>query len=158
MIEEKIEKYISQRDWKFGELLQLKELSKTVAKRIMDDVSSTEKLRLIWNFEVNAKTEKFGVLFNNVVEKAIQDLVMKSFQKHFEEATVKFPKEAKEESISPPLPPPPPPKEDFENEIDREKAMDKWSKVKDEGVEFDPEKDEGKVKTRAGDVNVKRVF
>ena len=36
--------------------------------------------------------------------------------------------------------------------------MDKWSKVKDEGVEFDPEKDEGKVKTRAGDVNVKRVF
>jgi hypothetical protein len=152
-MKDKIKDKINSKDWKFHELLKLKNVAKLLSEELYHEVELKDQLELVWDISVG-KDLTFGSLFKQTVIERLEGEVMKAFQEKFESATVNF--NEIEKSRTPMLP------------VEKPASLtDKYQpsnledlvQGKDIIVNKEPsltEKD-GKVQTRVGNVNVKRV-
>ena len=154
-MKEKIQSKINSKDWKFHELLKLKEVAKSCAEELYHELNLKDQLELVWEVELD-KTTTFGSLFKNLVTENLEQQVMIAFQEKFESATVNFGAEKTE----PPLVP-----------VEKPASLtDKYSKdpmedlvkgkdvdVPIKNVEPTLKEKDGEVQTRLGNVKVKRV-
>ena len=140
MVNEKIEKRIEETDWKFSELLQLKQVSENVAQEVYEGLTYAEKLSLVWEEKITADGEFFGSVFEKLVKKELCVKVMDAFKIKFEDAKVKFASTELEIKEEVELPPPPMAKEEeveeqveeveeVEEEVEN-KTLDDLSKLK----------------------------
>ena len=152
-MKDKIKDKINSKDWKFHELLKLKNVAKLLSEELYHEVELKDQLELVWDINIG-KDLTFGLLFKQTVIERLEGEVMKAFQEKFESATVNF--NEIEKSRTPMLP------------VEKPASLtDKYQpsnledlvQGKDVIVNKEPsltEKD-GKVQTRVGNVNVKRV-
>jgi hypothetical protein len=143
---EKILEKINSKEWKFHQLLKLSEAADAVAEEMYHEMTPHEQLTLIWEKEFSTSPKVFGTFFKEIVMSTLHKEVMKAFQEKFEDATVNFDVPQQR----PTAPPPPPPLNEKYSEKD---PLSKLATGED--VEL-VEKD-GKVSTRMGKVNVKRL-
>ena len=153
-MKDKIRNKINSKDWKFHELLKLKEVAKTVAEELYNEVELKDQLDLIWEKKTTEGT--FGSLFKKTVLEELEVKIMEMFQEKFESATVNFSEVEKSQPIVP---------------VEKPASLtDKYTKdpmedlVEGKDVEMpikheEPtlEEKDGKVQTRLGNVKVKRV-
>ena len=130
---DKIIKKIEEQEWKFSDLLKLKEVASQLAEELYMEMSNAEKIKLVWERDVPHGT--FAMVFPPLVKEQLTKEIMVVFQNKFESATVSF-GEIKQPTKE--IPPPPP--EPTEEPIKESKPPKK-----------------GEVKTRGGNVKVKRV-
>ena len=151
-MKDKIKEKINSKDWKFHELLKLKNVAKTLSEELYHEVELKDQLELIWDMKVGEGLT-FGKLFKQSVVDKLEEEVMKAFQDKFESATVNFNENEKSQPIV---------------QVEKPASLtDKYqpSKLedlvqgKDVIVNEEPtlEEKDGKVETRVGNVNVKRV-
>tara|TARA_R110002020_G_scaffold120162_2_gene273891 strand:- start:2460 stop:2858 length:399 start_codon:yes stop_codon:yes gene_type:complete len=130
---DKIMKKIEEQDWKFSDLLKLKDVANSLAEELYMEMSNAEKIKLVWEHDISNGT--FAMVFPPLVKEHLTKEIMLAFQNKFESATVSF-----GEVKPPPQEIPPPPPEPIEEPIKESKPPKK-----------------GEVKTRGGNVKVKRV-
>jgi len=151
-MKDKIKNKIDGKDWKFHELLKLKNVAKTLSEELYHEVELKDQLELIWDMKVGEGLT-FGKLFKQSVVDKLEEEVMKAFQDKFESATVNFTPDEKSQPILP---------------VEKPASLtDKYTKDpmedlvegKDVIVNENPTLEEkgGKVETRVGNVKVKRV-
>lgn len=154
-MKDKILEKINSKDWKFHELLKLREAAQGVAEEMYHELEVTSLLEMMWEKKIGSET--WGFVFKKHAIEELEEEIMKVFQDKFESATVNF-DEGKVEPIT---------------EITAEKPAsltEKYTKNEDPmkdliaGKDVIPKKEEinleekdGMVKTRAGNVKVKRV-
>ena len=155
-MKDKIKKKIDGKEWKFHELLKLKNVAKSLSEELYHEVELKDQLELIWDIQVGEGLT-FGKLFKQSVVNKLEEEVMKAFQEKFESATVNF--NHMETKHTPMLP------------VEKPASLtDKYTKdpmedlVEGKDVEMpikheEPtlEEKDGKVQTRLGNVKVKRV-
>ena len=134
-MKDKIIEKIEKQEWKFSDLLKLKEVANQLAEELYMEMTNAEKIKLVW--ECNIPQGTFAMVFPPLVKGQLTKEIMVVFQNKFESATVSFGEDAPP-LIMEEIPPPPP--EPVEEPI----------------KESEPPK-EGEVKTRGGNVKVKRV-
>ena len=111
---------IESKNFSFMELLQMKKLAVQLATETYDDITTQQKIELIWNADV--KGQSFGEIFYELVLNSLSLSFEEGLKELAETATVSFPKPEmpvtpSSESL-PPLPmekaksPPPIPKSD----------------------------------------------
>lgn len=150
-MKDKIKDKINSKDWKFHELLKLKNVAKLLSEELYHEVELKDQLELVWDISVG-KDLTFGSLFKQTVIERLEGEVMKAFQEKFESATVNF--DGDEETITPTLP-----VEKPTSLISKYSAKEPTMEDLISGKDVQPslvEKD-GKVQTRAGNVKVERV-
>ena len=86
---DKIQEKINKKDWKFHELLKLKDVAKTVAEELYHELDLNDQLEMIWGIQID-KEKTFGSLFKQLVIDSLEEKVMIAFQEKFESATVNF--------------------------------------------------------------------
>ena len=148
-MKDKIKQKINSKDWKFHELLKLKNVAKILSEELYHEVELKDQLELIWESKVKDDLT-FGKLFKELVIVKLEEEVMKAFQDKFESATVNF---NESESLTTPIVP-------VEKPASLTKdPMSDLIKGKDVIVNKEPtlEEKDGKVQTRLGNVKVKRV-
>ena len=154
-MKEKILAKINSKDWKFHELLKLKEVAKSVSEELYHELNLNDQLELVWEVQLD-KTTTFGSLFKRLVTEKLEAQVMIAFQDKFESATVNF---GAEKSETPLVPVEKPASltdkyaKDSMEDLVKGKDVDIPLKNKEPSLE---EKD-GQVETRLGNVKVKRV-
>tara|TARA_R110002012_G_scaffold320774_1_gene545489 strand:- start:5037 stop:5519 length:483 start_codon:yes stop_codon:yes gene_type:complete len=159
-MKDKIKAKINSKDWKFHELLKLKNVAKTLSEELYHEVDLKDQLELIWEIEVS-KDLTFGKLFKQSVVDKLEEEVMKAFQDKFESATVNFNEVEKSQPIVPVEKPASLTdkytKDSMEDLIQGKDVI--VNKDKDIIVNRNPtlEEKDGKVQTRVGNVKVKRV-
>ena len=154
-MKDKIQAKINSKDWKFHELLKLKDVAKSVADELYHELNLNDQLEMVWEVQLD-KTTTFGSLFKSLVTEKLEEQVMIAFQDKFESATVNFGNEISDTPLVP---------------VEKPASLaDKYAKdpmedlVKGKDVDMpiknqEPtlkEKD-GEVQTRLGNVKVKRV-
>ena len=134
-MKDKIIKKIEKQEWKFSDLLKLKEVANQLAEELYMEMTNTEKIKLVW--ECNIPQGTFAMVFPPLVKGQLTKEIMVVFQNKFESATVSFGEHVSFPVVEeiPPLPPEP---------------------VEEPIKESEPPK-KGEVKTRGGNVKVKRV-
>jgi hypothetical protein len=152
-MKDKIKAKINNKDWKFHELLKLKNVAKMLSEELYHEVELKDQLELIWEMKVKDDLT-FGKLFKESVISKLEEEVMLAFQDKFESATVNF--NEVEKSHTPPLPVEKP--ASLSDKYTKD-PMEDLVKGKDIIVNENPtlEEKDGKVQTRVGDVKVKRV-
>jgi len=151
-MKDKIKKKINSKEWKFHELLKLKNVAKSLSEELYHEVELKDQLELIWDIKVGEGLT-FGKLFKQSVVDKLEEEVMKAFQDKFESATVNFTPDEKSQPLVP---------------VEKPASLtDKYTKDpmedlvegKDVIVNENPTLEEkgGKVETRVGNVKVKRV-
>jgi len=159
-MQDKIKAKINSKDWKFHELLKLKNVAKTLSEELYHEVELKDQLELIWEMRVKEDLT-FGKLFKESVISKLEDEVMKAFQEKFESATVNFNENEKSQPILPVEKPASLTdkytKDSMEDLIQGKDVI--VNKDKDIIVNRNPtlEEKDGKVQTRVGNVKVKRV-
>ena len=161
-MKEKILAKINSKDWKFHELLKLKEVAKSVSEELYHELNLNDQLELVWEVQLDKTPDyfqpntTFGALFKKLVTEKLEEQVMIVFQDKFESATVNF----GAEKTDPPLVP-----------VEKPASLtDKYSKdpmedlvkgkdvdVPIKNVEPTLKEKDGEVQTRLGNVKVKRV-
>jgi hypothetical protein len=149
-MKEKIQAKIDSKDWKFHELLKLKDVAQTVAEELYHELDLNDQLEMIWEKKVD-ESLTFGSLFKQTVLTMLEDKVMIAFQEKFESATVNF---TPDEKSTPPVPVEKPASLTEKYSADPMKTLIEGKDVLEEPSL--KEKD-GKVETRAGNVKVERV-
>ena len=160
-MKDKIKAKINSKDWKFHELLKLKNVAKTLSEELYHEVELKDQLELIWEIEVS-KDLTFGKLFKQSVVDKLEEEVMKAFQDKFESATVNFNEVEKSQPIVPVEKP-----ASLADKYTSKDSMEDLIQGKDVIVNEDKdiivnrnptlEEKDGKVQTRVGNVKVKRV-
>ena len=152
-MKDKIKKKINGKEWKFHELLKLKNVAKSLSEELYHEVELKDQLELIWDIQIGEGLT-FGKLFKQSVVDKLEEEVMKAFQEKFESATVNF--NHMETKHTPILP--------VENPASlsdkyTKDPMEELIQGKDVIVNDKPtlEEKDGKVETRVGNVKVKRV-
>jgi len=154
-LKDKIQAKINKKNWKFHELLKLKDVAKSVAEELYHELNLKDQLELVWEVELD-KTTTFGSLFKSLVTEKLEEQVMIAFQDKFESATVNFSDEISDTPLVP---------------VEKPASLaDKYAKdpmedlVKGKDVDMPIKNEEptlkekdGKVQTRLGNVKVKRV-
>ena len=159
-MQDKIKAKINSKDWKFHELLKLKNVAKTLSEELYHEVELKDQLELIWEMRVKDDLT-FGKLFKESDISKLEDEVMKAFQEKFESATVNFNENEKSQPILPVEKPASLTdkytKDSMEDLIQGKDVI--VNKDKDIIVNRNPtlEEKDGKVQTRVGNVKVKRV-
>ena len=153
-MKEKIQEKINKKDWKFHELLKLKDVAKTVAEELYHELDLNDQLELVWEVELD-KTTTFGSLFKKLVTEKLEEQVMIAFQEKFESATVNFTAVEKSQPLVPVEKPASLVDKYSDPMEDLVKGKDVEMPIKHEEPTLE-EKD-GKVQTRLGNVKVKRV-
>ena len=153
-MKEKIQAKINSKDWKFHELLKLKEVAKTVSEELYHELDLNDQLEMVWEVQLD-KTTTFGSLFKKLVTEKLEEQVMIAFQEKFETATVNFSNEKSET----PLVPVEKPKSLADKYTDPMEELVEGKDVKMPIKHKEPtlEEKDGKVQTRIGNVKVKRV-
>ena len=153
-MKDRILEKINSKDWKFHELLKLREAAEKVAEELYHELEVTALLEMIWDRKVGSGT--WGSAFKKHVIEELEDEIMKVFQEKFESATVNFDREQIPQ-VAEPAPEKPASLTDKYNKS--EDPMKDLIEGKDVIVEEPPtlEEKDGMVKTRAGNVKVKRV-
>ena len=144
---DKILEKINSKEWKFHQLLKLSEAANTVAGEMYQEMTPHEQLTLVWNEDFSTQPKTFGTFFKEIVMATLHKEIMKAFQEKFEDATVNFDAPA-QKSHAPPPPPPP---------MNEKSADTRTLEALSEGKDVNLVEKDGKVSTRAGKVNVKRV-
>ena len=153
-MKDKIKNKIDGKDWKFHELLKLKNVAKTLSEELYHEVELKDQLELIWDMKVGEGLT-FGKLFKQSVVDKLEEEVMKAFQDKFESATVNFTPDEK----SQPLVPVEKPASLTDKYASKETPLEDLIQGKDVILNEKPslkEKD-GEVETRVGNVKVERV-
>ena len=154
-MKDKIQAKINKKNWKFHELLKLKDVAKSVAEELYHELNLKDQLELVWEVELD-KTHTFGSLFKELVTENLEQQVMMAFQEKFESATVNF---GNEKTTTPLLPVEKPASltdkyaKDPMEDLVKGKDVDIPIKNKSPSLK---EKD-GQVQTRLGNVIVERV-
>ena len=143
----KILEKINSKEWKFHQLLKLSEAANVVAEEMYQEMTPHEQLTLVWNEDFSTQSKTFGTFFKEIVMATLHKEIMKAFQEKFEDATVNFDAPA-QKSHAPPPPPPP---------MNEKSADTRTLEALSEGKDVNLVEKDGKVSTRAGKVNVKRV-
>lgn len=145
---------INSKDWKFHELLKLKEAAQHVAEELYHELNPNEQLEMIWEIEVKETGIKFGSLFKSIVLRKLESEIMVAFQEKFESATVNF-----SNNPSTPTPAIVAEKPATLTEKYSPDPMDDLIAGKDVIVNENPslEEKDGVVETGSGNVKVKRV-
>ena len=153
-MKDRILEKINNKNWKFHELLILKDAAEKVAEELYHELEVTTLLDIIWNKKVGSGT--WGSAFKKHVIEELEDEIMKAFQDKFESATVNFDEEEAPAIIEEA---PEKPASLTEKYNKSEDPMKDLIEGKDVLVEEEPtlEEKDGMVKTRAGNVKVKRV-
>tara|TARA_R110002020_G_scaffold249393_3_gene463321 strand:- start:1506 stop:1967 length:462 start_codon:yes stop_codon:yes gene_type:complete len=153
-MKDRILEKINSKDWKFHELLKLRDAAEKVAEELYHELEVTVLLEMIWDRKVGSGT--WGSAFKKHVIEELEDEIMKAFQEKFESATVNFDEEQIPQ-VAEPAPEKPASLTDKYNKS--EDPMKDLIEGKDVIVEEPPtlEEKDGMVKTRAGNVKVKRV-
>ena len=153
-MKDRILEKINSKDWKFHELLKLREAAEKVAEELYHELEVTALLEMIWDRKVGSGT--WGSAFKKHVIEELEDEIMKVFQEKFESATVNFDREQTQPIVET-TPEKPASLTDKYNKS--EDPMKDLIEGKDVIVEEPPtlEEKDGMVKTRAGNVKVKRV-
>ena len=94
----KIMNKINSTNWKFHELLKLKEVAQSVSSELYHELDLKDQLDMIWEVNIG-KDLTFGSLFKQTVMSSLESEVMNAFQEKFESATVSF--SGEEKSITP---------------------------------------------------------
>jgi hypothetical protein len=150
---DKIQAKIDSKDWKFHELLKLKDVAKTVAEELYHELDLNDQLEMIWEKKVD-ESLTFGSLFKQTVITMLEDKVMIAFQEKFESATVNFtPNEKSTPSV--PVEKPASLTEKYESADPMKTLIEGKDVIVNEKPTLE-EKD-GKVETRVGNVKVERV-
>tara|TARA_R110000751_G_scaffold163797_1_gene269971 strand:- start:1177 stop:1617 length:441 start_codon:yes stop_codon:yes gene_type:complete len=144
---DKILEKINSKEWKFHQLLKLSEAANVVAEEMYQEMTPHEQLTLVWNEDFSTQSKTFGTFFKEIVMATLHKEIMKAFQEKFEDATVNFDAPA-QKSHAPPPPPPP---------MNEKSADTRTLEALSEGKDVNLVEKDGKVSTRAGKVNVKRV-
>ena len=152
-MQDKIKNKINSKDWKFHELLKLKNVAKTLSEELYHEVELKDQLELIWDIQVGEGLT-FGKLFKQSVVNKLEEEVMKAFQEKFESATVNF--NHMETKHTPMLPVEKP--ASLTDKYTKD-PMEELIKGNDVIVNDKPtlEEKDGRVQTRVGNVKVKRV-
>ena len=152
-MKDKIKKKIDGKEWKFHELLKLKNVAKSLSEELYHEVELKDQLELIWDIQVGEGLT-FGKLFKQSVVNKLEEEVMKAFQEKFESATVNF--NHMETKHTPILPVEKP--ASLSDKYTKD-PMEELIQGKDVIVNDKPtlEEKDGKVETRVGNVKVKRV-
>ena len=163
---DKIQEKINKKDWKFHELLKLKDVAKTVAEELYHELDLNDQLEMIWGIQID-KEKTFGSLFKQLVIDSLEEKVMIAFQEKFESATVNFDNEKSQPLVPVEKPASLADKYGSLQTDMREAALGKdlmEDLVKGKDVEMpikhkEPtlEEKDGEVQTRLGNVKVKRV-
>ena len=134
-MKDKIIQKIEKQEWKFADLLKLKEVANHLAEELYMEMTNAEKIKLVWEKDVPEGT--FAMVFPPLVKEHLTKEIMVVFQNKFESATVSFGEDAPPLIVKeiPPTPPEP---------------------IQEPIKESQPPK-EGEIKTRGGNVKVKRV-
>ena len=148
---DKIQAKIDSKDWKFHELLKLKDVTKTVAEELYHELDLDDQLEMIWEKKVDVNLT-FGSLFKGMVIESLEGKVMVAFQEKFESATVNFTTDEK----SQPLVPVEKPASLTDKYSPSTNSIEDLMLGKDVIGSSLKEKD-GVVETRSGKVKVKRV-
>ena len=152
-MKDKIKKKIDGKEWKFHELLKLKNVAKSLSEELYHEVELKDQLELIWDIQVGEGLT-FGKLFKQSVVNKLEEEVMKAFQEKFESATVNF--NHMETKHTPMLPVEKP--ASLTDKYTKD-PMEELIKGNDVIVNDKPtlEEKDGRVQTRVGNVKVKRV-
>ena len=152
-MKDKIKKKIDGKEWKFHELLKLKNVAKSLSEELYHEVELKDQLELIWDIQIGEGLT-FGKLFKQSVVDKLEEEVMKAFQEKFESATVNF--NHMETKHTPILPVEKP--ASLSDKYTKD-PMEELIQGKDVIVNDKPtlEEKDGKVETRVGNVKVKRV-
>jgi len=152
-MKDKIKKKINGKEWKFHELLKLKNVAKSLSEELYHEVELKDQLELIWDNQIGEGLT-FGKLFKQSVVDKLEEEVMKAFQEKFESATVNF--NHMETKHTPILPVEKP--ASLSDKYTKD-PMEELIQGKDVIVNDKPtlEEKDGKVETRVGNVKVKRV-
>ena len=152
-MKDKIKKKINGKEWKFHELLKLKNVAKSLSEELYHEVELKDQLELIWDIQIGEGLT-FGKLFKQSVVDKLEEEVMKAFQEKFESATVNF--NHMETKHTPILPVEKP--ASLSDKYTKD-PMEELIQGKDVIVNDKPtlEEKDGKVETRVGNVKVKRV-
>ena len=152
-MKDKIKKKIDGKEWKFHELLKLKNVAKSLSEELYHEVEMKDQLELIWDIQVGEGLT-FGKLFKQSVVNKLEEEVMKAFQEKFESATVNF--NHMETKHTPMLPVEKP--ASLTDKYTKD-PMEELIQGNDVIVNDKPtlEEKDGKVETRVGNVKVKRV-
>ena len=70
-MKEKIQAKINSKDWKFHELLKLKEVAKNVSEELYHELDLNDQLELVWEVQLD-KTTTFGSLFKKLVTEKLE--------------------------------------------------------------------------------------
>ena len=156
-MQDKIKAKINSKDWKFHELLKLKNVAKTLSEELYHEVELKDQLELIWEMRVKDDLT-FGKLFKESVISKLEEEVMKAFQEKFESATVNFNENEKSQPILP-VEKPASLSDKYKPTNEPVTELEDLVKGKDIIVNENPtlEEKDGKVQTRVGNVKVKRV-
>jgi|TARA_R110002167_G_scaffold269357_1_gene475935 hypothetical protein len=151
-MKDKIKNKINSKDWKFHELLKLKNVAKTLSEELYHEVELKDQLELVWDINIG-KDLTFGLLFKQTVIERLEGEVMKAFQDKFESATVNFTSNEKSQPMLPVEKP--------ATLTDKYQSSNLEDLVqgKDVIVNENPslEEKDGMVETRSGNIKVKRV-
>ena len=147
-MKEKILEKINGREWKFHQLLKLSEAASAVAEEMYHEMTPHEQLTLVWEKEFSTPPKVFGTFFKEIVMETLHAETMRAFQEKFEDATVNFDSPLPQKPALPP-PPPPPLNEKYAENTSLEKLA--------AGEDVNLVEKDGKVSTRMGKVNVKRI-
>ena len=90
-MKDRILEKINSKDWKFHELLKLRDAAEKVAEELYHELEVTALLEMIWDRKVGSGT--WGSAFKKHVIEELEDEIMKAFQEKFESATVNFDEE-----------------------------------------------------------------
>ena len=155
-MKEKIQAKINSKDWKFHELLKLKDVAKTVAEELYHELDLNDQLEMVWEIQLD-KTTTFGSLFKQLVTEKLEEQVMIAFQEKFESATVNFDNEKSQPTL--PVEKPATLTDKYKHINHPVSELEDLVKGKDIIVNENPtlEEKDGKVQTRVGNVKVKRV-
>ena len=151
----KIMNKINSTNWKFHELLKLKEVAQSVSSELYHELDLKDQLDMIWEVNIG-KDLTFGSLFKQTVMSSLESEVMNAFQEKFESATVSF--SGEEKSITPSLPVEKP--TSLTNKYNKkEPSQNQTMEDLISGKDVIPplELKDGKVTTRAGNIKVERV-
>ena len=154
-MKDKILEKINKKDWKFHELLKLREAAQGVAEEMYHELDVKILLDMIWNRKVGSGT--WGLAFKKHVIEELEGEIMKAFQEKFESATVNFDGEEIQTIIEESPEKPTSLTEKYNKSEDPMKDLIEGKDVIVKEEEPTLEEKDGMVKTRAGNVKVKRV-
>tara|TARA_R110002012_G_scaffold175964_1_gene340830 strand:- start:724 stop:1176 length:453 start_codon:yes stop_codon:yes gene_type:complete len=149
-------KKINSKDWKFHQLLKLKDVANTVADELYHELNLSDQLELVWESPLDNNGTTFGSLFKQLVTEKLEEQVMIAFQEKFESATVNF---GNEKSITPSVPVEKPASLTEKYSQEEQLPLDELMLGKDITINENAslEEKDGMVETRAGNVKVERV-